>query len=120
GLGAGPWLRQPIASAAASTSIRPRIAVTSGLVAPKMHPPLHSIQRRRSADLTRSAALGRGDPMSSNATQTPHDPYAERLFKARVIIISGGIDQELAERVTAQLLAMSAESKDPITVYLNS
>ena len=58
--------------------------------------------------------------MSSNATQTPHDPYAERLFKARVIIISGGIDQELAERVTAQLLAMSAESKDPITVYLNS
>lgn len=51
---------------------------------------------------------------------TPHDLYAERLFKARAIIISGGIDQELAERVTMQLLAMSAESKAPITVYLNS
>lgn len=58
--------------------------------------------------------------MSSVTTPIPQDPYAERLFKARVIIISGGIDQELAERVTAQLLAMSAESKDPITVYLNS
>lgn len=55
-----------------------------------------------------------------STTPIPHDPYAERLFKARVIIISGGIDQELAERVTAQLLAMDAESKDPITIYLNS
>jgi ATP-dependent Clp protease protease subunit len=46
---------------------------------------------------------------------------AERLFQARKIIISGGIDQELAERVMAQLLAMSAaDSKAPITVYINS
>ncbi len=58
--------------------------------------------------------------MSNVSTPVVHDPYAERLFKARAIIISGGIDQELAERVTAQLLAMSAESKAPITIYLNS
>ncbi|MDX2182816.1 MAG: ATP-dependent Clp protease proteolytic subunit [Gemmatimonadaceae bacterium] len=49
-----------------------------------------------------------------------HDPYADRLFKARAIIISGGIDQELAERVSTQLIAMSYESDEPITVYLNS
>jgi ATP-dependent Clp protease, protease subunit len=48
------------------------------------------------------------------------DPYIERLFKARAIIISGGIDQELSERVSAQLLALSSESNEPITVYLNS
>ena len=46
---------------------------------------------------------------------------AERLFQARKIIISGGIDQELAERVMAQLIAMSAaDSKAPITIYINS
>lgn len=48
------------------------------------------------------------------------DPYAERLFNARTIVISGGIDQEVAERVTTQLIAMSAESSDPITLYINS
>jgi len=58
--------------------------------------------------------------MSTASPVLAHDPYAERLFKARAIIISGGIDQELAERVTTQLLAMSAESKAPITIYLNS
>ena len=54
------------------------------------------------------------------SAQSQTDPYLERLFKARAIIISGGIDQELAERVSAQLLALSAESTEPITVYLNS
>lgn len=54
------------------------------------------------------------------AAPAAHDPYADRLFKARAIIISGGIDQELAERVSTQLIAMSYESDEPITVYLNS
>ncbi|MBI3790978.1 MAG: ATP-dependent Clp protease proteolytic subunit [Gemmatimonadetes bacterium] len=48
------------------------------------------------------------------------DPYAERLFNARTIVISGGIDQDVAERVTTQLIAMTAESNDPITIYINS
>ncbi len=49
------------------------------------------------------------------------DPYVERLFKARAIIISGEINQDLAERVTTQLIALSSEdAKAPITVYLNS
>jgi ATP-dependent Clp protease protease subunit len=51
----------------------------------------------------------------------PFDPVTQRLFKARTIIISGGITQKTAERVTAELLAMSAESEsDKITVVLNS
>src|SRR5690606_8503062 len=46
---------------------------------------------------------------------------AERLFAVRTIVISGGIDQEIAERVVAQLLALSAaDPKAPITIYINS
>jgi ATP-dependent Clp protease protease subunit len=46
---------------------------------------------------------------------------AERLFAVRTIVISGGIDQEIAERVVAQLLALSAaDAKAPITIYINS
>ncbi|MBX3453191.1 ATP-dependent Clp protease proteolytic subunit [Ferrovibrio sp.] len=44
----------------------------------------------------------------------------ERLFKARTILIFGGIDQKLAQGVTARLLAMAADSDDPITIFLNS
>lgn len=49
-----------------------------------------------------------------------HDALAERLLRARTIIISGEITQQVAASVTAQLLAMTAESEEEITVYLNS
>jgi len=45
---------------------------------------------------------------------------AERLFRARTVIISGEINQRVAERVTSQLLALAAESNDDITCYINS
>jgi ATP-dependent Clp protease protease subunit len=50
----------------------------------------------------------------------PIDPLAERLLRARSIIISGEINQQVAASVTGQLLALAAESEDGITVYLNS
>jgi ATP-dependent Clp protease, protease subunit len=50
----------------------------------------------------------------------PSDALAERLLRARTIVISGEITQQLAAAVTSQLLALAAESDDPITVYLNS
>jgi ATP-dependent Clp protease, protease subunit len=43
-----------------------------------------------------------------------------RLFRARTLIISGEVNQKLAAEVMGQLLAMSAESDDPITVFINS
>jgi ATP-dependent Clp protease, protease subunit len=58
--------------------------------------------------------------MPSSTPVIAQDLLAERLYKARAIIISGGIDQELSERVTTQLLAMASDAKDPITLYLNS
>ena len=48
------------------------------------------------------------------------DPMNERLLKSRQIIICEGIDQKLAMRVSAQLLAMAAESDEPITLFINS
>jgi ATP-dependent Clp protease protease subunit len=60
-------------------------------------------------------------PAKDDTAVTQFDPVAGRLLKARTIIISGGINQKLAERVTAQLLAMTAESTTaPITIILNS
>ncbi len=44
----------------------------------------------------------------------------DRLFKSRTLIISGEINQKLAAQVMGQLLAMSAESEDPITIFVNS
>lgn len=48
------------------------------------------------------------------------DPIGQRLFKARTVIITGEINQKLAASVTGQLLALAAESQDPITVFINS
>ncbi len=44
----------------------------------------------------------------------------ERLFKARTILIFGGIDQKLAKEVSARLLALQSASDDPITIFINS
>ena len=48
------------------------------------------------------------------------DPISERLLRARTIIISGEITQELAATVSAQLVALAAESEAEITIFVNS
>ena len=47
-------------------------------------------------------------------------PVQNALYKSRTVLVFGEIDMRLAERVTAQLLALSAESHDPIKVVINS
>lgn len=47
-------------------------------------------------------------------------PLEERLFKARTILIYGGINQKMAEVVSARLLALQADSDEPITLFINS
>src|SRR5687768_16990261 len=42
------------------------------------------------------------------------------LFKNRMLIISGEVTQKLAADVMGQLLAMSAQGDDPITIFINS
>ena len=44
----------------------------------------------------------------------------EKLFKSRSISIFGNINERIARSVAEQLLALSAESNDPITIYISS
>jgi ATP-dependent Clp protease protease subunit len=48
------------------------------------------------------------------------DALRERLFRARTLIISGEINQQLASHVIAQLIGMSVESDETITLFINS
>ena len=44
----------------------------------------------------------------------------QALFKARTVLIFGEVDMKMAERVTASLLALAAESDGDIRIILNS
>ncbi|MDD9828251.1 MAG: ATP-dependent Clp protease proteolytic subunit [Deltaproteobacteria bacterium] len=54
----------------------------------------------------------------SGAPQFPK--IAERLFESRTVLIYGEITPRTAQLVVAQLLALSADGKDDITVFLHS
>src|SRR5450432_1009263 len=45
---------------------------------------------------------------------------AERLYESRTVLIFGEINMALAERVSAQLLALASENDQPIRVLVNS
>lgn len=44
----------------------------------------------------------------------------DRLFKSRIVMINGEVSQDLVGSVTAQLLALSTLSDEPITLFLHS
>jgi ATP-dependent Clp protease protease subunit len=47
-------------------------------------------------------------------------PVQNALFKSRTVLVFGEIDMRMAERVTAQLTALSAESDASIRMLINS
>jgi ATP-dependent Clp protease protease subunit len=47
-------------------------------------------------------------------------PVQNALFHSRTVLVFGEIDMRLAERVTAQLLALASENDKPIKVVINS
>ena len=62
---------------------------------------------------------------ASSGTTDAQRPYpdnriAEALFESRKVLIHGEISSKVAERVVAQLLALSSVSDDPIDVYVHS
>lgn len=63
-------------------------------------------------------------PVNQAEKPEPEKPSAPRvaegLLNARTIIICEGIDQELAKKISAQLLVMASESDDDITMFINS
>jgi ATP-dependent Clp protease protease subunit len=51
---------------------------------------------------------------------TPSAFMDEKLFKSRSITIFGEINDRLSRSVTEKLLALSAESDDPVSIYISS
>lgn len=47
-------------------------------------------------------------------------PVAEKLFSARTVLVFGEVTPQLAERVTAQLLALAETGREPIRILLSS
>ncbi len=48
------------------------------------------------------------------------DGLGLRMLKTRTVLVSGGVDDKLAEKTIAQLLILDAESHDPIRVMITS
>lgn len=48
------------------------------------------------------------------------DDFGSLLLKARTVLVNGQVDQELAQKVLSQLIALDAESNDPIRVIITS
>ena len=61
------------------------------------------------------------DDKSKAEPQEPQSPPVQKaLFKARTVLVFGEVDMKMAERVSAQLLALAAENNDDIKVIINS
>lgn len=61
-----------------------------------------------------------GQPANPLAVASAFAPIASRLFEARTVLIHGEITPKLAQEVTAQLLALSAESDEDIRLFIHS
>src|SRR5574344_822062 len=48
------------------------------------------------------------------------DPLAEKFLKTRQILLSGEINEDLAEKIVRQLLILEADSDKPIYIYIDS
>lgn len=48
------------------------------------------------------------------------DPVNDRMFSGRKVLICEEINQEMAKKVSAQLLALAEDSSDDITLFINS
>ena len=59
-------------------------------------------------------------PEEKKADAAPPPSVATALYKSRTVLIFGEVDMKMAERVTAQLMALAFESEDPIRIILNS
>jgi ATP-dependent Clp protease, protease subunit len=60
------------------------------------------------------------DGAESREKRGPLPLVAEHLFASRTVLVFGEITSTLAESVTAQLLALDAQSREPIRLLINS
>ena len=60
------------------------------------------------------------DPAAETAPVRVRSRVTDRLYDSRTVLVFGEINMSLAERVSAQLLALASENGDPIRVIINS
>jgi ATP-dependent Clp protease protease subunit len=60
------------------------------------------------------------EPGDNSTLSSPIGELERRLFKQRIVLIFGAINDKLARDVTARLLGLAGDSKKPIDVYVNS
>ncbi len=60
------------------------------------------------------------DDKENGPTTEPNAFLEAALFKARTVLLTGGIDFKQAQRISERLLALSSESADPILLVLSS
>lgn len=60
------------------------------------------------------------EPEETPKPQLPQDAVLSRMLGIRTILVSGEIDQDVAERTIAQALILDAASHDPIRVLISS
>lgn len=49
-----------------------------------------------------------------------HRPVEDRLYATRTVLITGEVTQDLARRVSGQLVALAADSEDDLTLLISS
>ena len=70
------------------------------------------------ADRTIGSAMRRGGPPAS---MTLSDSVYERLLQQRIIVLGQQVDDDIANRIAAQMLLLSAEDPEAdISLYINS
>lgn len=52
--------------------------------------------------------------------EAPNSRVDQLFFKSRTVIITGGIDDKLAQKAVTHLLALAEDSDDPINVFISS
>jgi len=55
-----------------------------------------------------------------DSKQTAADPLIVKMLKTRTILLSGGINKDLAEKTIRQLLLLEEMGDDPIRVFIDS
>jgi ATP-dependent Clp protease protease subunit len=60
------------------------------------------------------------DDKEKGPTTEPNAFLEAALFKARTVLLTGGIDFKQAQRISERLLALSSESQEPILLVLSS
>jgi ATP-dependent Clp protease protease subunit len=56
----------------------------------------------------------------AEAEKQQQESLATKLIKSRTIVLTGEVDQEVAEKVITQLLLMDADSNEPIRMIISS